>query len=260
MSCDGLQPAWVDYTRRNDPAHPEGVSILEENLEKRGRPKVLCFWTKAPHKLCRLYSRHIRELQERGTLVLAQVTLNHYREMEPGISEEDRTLTELAALLGPSSMRLRFDPIIVGYTTPDHFNRTVRSARAIGITRITTNFLVPRYKGVGALLKRRGFRIDQPTDERKAEILSKMLKMLDREVELAVCAETAHLVERVQGLKEASCADPTWAADVMPSLSGSFKAHPSRKRCGCFYSEDWGVYRNMGGYACPHKCLYCYAK
>jgi DNA repair photolyase len=42
----------------------------------------------------------------------------------------------------------------------------------------------------------------------------------------------------------------------MEELSG----HTSRKGCGCFYTHDWGEYPSKGGYPCPHKCLYCYAK
>ena len=78
---------WIDFTRRNDPAAPFWVRRLQEQLETQERPDVLCFWTKAPAVIAALYGATIRALQQAGTLVLAQVTDNHYGHvLEPGIS------------------------------------------------------------------------------------------------------------------------------------------------------------------------------
>lgn len=250
---------WVDFTRRNDPAHPAGVEILEKKL-LQGFPHVFCFWTKAPVKVASLYAHHIKKMQEQGTLVLSQVTLNNYKEMEPGVNDFDKNLGPLIELLGgPQYIRLRFDPIIVGYTTPAHFSKTVEVALKHGIKRIIVNFLVPEYKGVGLLLAKKGFKIQKPSHEMKVEILSRLLSM-SRGIEIAVCAESFALTNDLPQLKKAACSDAEWAEELRPDLKGIFTLRPSREGCGCCYSADWGIYRNWGGYACPHQCLYCYAK
>lgn len=62
-------------------------------------------------------------------------------------------LTQLARLIGRDAIRIRFDPIIVGYTTPVHFRKTLAVAATHGIKRIVTKFLLPEYKGVGKVQK-----------------------------------------------------------------------------------------------------------
>ncbi|MDN5348113.1 MAG: hypothetical protein PWP65_1677 [Clostridia bacterium] len=252
--------SWVDFTRRNDPAHPAGAALLEEKLKKHGPPRVLCFWTKAPARVSHIYAPVIASLRQNGTLVLAQVTLNNYREMEPGIKDADRELGPLVEILGgPEHIRLRFDPIVDGYTRPEHFQKTVEVARKYGIRRIITNFLVPEYKGVGNLLAQKGFQINKPSRQRKIEILAGFLKMAG-DIELAVCAESKDLILELPRLKKAACSDAEWAISLRPELEGMFSPRPSRPGCGCCYAADWGLYKNWGGYTCPHQCLYCYAK
>ena len=143
--------SWIDFTRRNDPAHPQGLKLLQNNIAQHGYPKVLCFWTKAPDTVARLYHDVIIDMQNHYTLVLAQVTINNYPEMEPGVKPEP--LTSLVNIQGSSiplhrpissdAIRIRFDPIIVGYTTPKHFKQTLNVAVRHSIKRIITNFLVP---------------------------------------------------------------------------------------------------------------------
>jgi hypothetical protein len=258
--------SWIDFTRRNDPACPAGVDLFRQQLSQHGYPSVLCFWTKAPATVAELYHDAIAEMQNWGTLVLAQVTMNCYgQDMEPGITPEKRDLGPLVDLIGAGAIRLRFDPIIPGYSTMQHFLDCLAVARKHGIRQITANFLVAEYKGVGRLLQARGFDVREPTIRWKIDVIKRMHPyVVNTDVEIAVCAESAYLAtagdHHLPWLKPAKCADPDWAISLCPDLADTFKLRPSRKGCGCAYSGDWGQYRNRGSYRCPHGCLYCYAK
>ncbi len=247
---------WIDFTRRNDPACQQGLDRLQAQLKKYGYPGVLCFWSKNPQGIALLYNEIIKEMQANGTVVLAQFTINNYGlKLEPGISSGMLDLSGIIELLGPDKIRLRFDPIIPGTTNISHFRATIEIAQNFGIKRIIANFIMPEYKGVGKLMASEGITIAHITDPQKQAILCRMLSMLkDIGIELAVCAETAALAN--YGLKSASCADPQWARQFGVEVVG----RPSRKGCGCCYSDDWGQYRSRGGWVCPHGCLYCYAK
>ncbi|MCL6478139.1 MAG: DUF1848 domain-containing protein [Peptococcaceae bacterium] len=195
------------------------------------------------------------------TLVLAQVTVNGYSSvLEPGAKPEYTDLKELIKLLGsPKHVRARFDPIIPGFTTMGHFKRHLKKITSCGINHTTVNFMVPSYKKVGETLNQKGIEWYEATDERKAEILTGMLELAtEYGVNIAACAESAGLAKTVPGILPARCADPTWPMNLGVPLS--FKKHPSRKNCGCVYSDDWGQYFSRGGYKCPVQCLYCYAK
>jgi len=253
---------WVDFTRRSDPAHPKGVARLEQQLQKYGIPRVLCFWTKAPNVVATLYHDIINDISKQ-CLVLAQVTLNTYdREMEPGITPDMTVLKGLIELLGgPGHVRLRFDPIIPGYTQIGHFMNCLDIAHIAGISQITTNFLVPSYKGVGKLLKEKGFSVFDPTVEWKKDVLTRMVaEARERDIVIAGCAELYRDNILVDGMRTSGCADPSWAIGLRPELDGIFTQRASRPGCLCVYDADWGQYASRGGYRCPHNCLYCYAK
>lgn len=257
---------WVDFTRRNDPACEAGAVLLERRLAEcrtSGRwPDVLCFWSKNPAFLAARYCSLIREFQGNGTLVLAQITLNpgYQPFLEPGVNPAWwEGLGPLVRLLGEGAVRLRFDPVVKGFTTPAVFHRHLEIARRFGIAHTVANFLIPSYKGVGKLLAARGLPAGEFAEEEVVRILTRLVDMGARcGVRVAACAEWSHLVGTVAGLARASCSDPEWAAAFRPELKLSLR--PSRKGCGCCYSDDWGVYRSRGGYACPHQCLYCYAR
>jgi len=196
-------------------------------------------------------------MQDKGKIVLAQFTINNYGSiLEPGIEPDMLDLSGIVKILSPDKIRLRFDPIIPGFTTPAHFKATIQIAQDHGIGRIITNFLVPEYKGVGRLLQDKGIPVKKLTDWDIIKVLDRMFKMLNGTgIDLAVCAETAAFAGGK--IKAAACSDPAWAKQFgVKDLS----IRPSRKGCGCCYSDDWGQYRSNGGYACPHQCLYCYAK
>jgi len=253
---------WVDFTRRTDPSTTFWVRHLESQLQARGYPRVFCFWTKAPGTVAELYKDIVKDMQRHGTLVLAQVTYNGYTELEPGVTAERSNLAPLVDLLGPSHIRLRFDPIIVGFTKPEHFERCLEAASRYKITRIITNFILLSYKDVRDAMAE--FGVDrEATREEKADILAWFVDSAVRQgTEIGICAETIGegLAKDVPGLKATGCADMNWAIALKPELLNAFKKRPSRPGCQCCYTDDWGLYSSKGGQKCPHLCLYCYAK
>lgn len=254
--------SWVDYTRRNDPSQPFFVERLKAQLLKYGYPHVLCFWTKSPHLLATLYKDLIECMQRNDTLVLVQVTYNGYKELE-NVSEKNTDLTSLVSLIGSKNIRLRFDPIIPGYTTFSQFQNVVGIAEKFGIKRIITNFIVPEYKDVDKVLKETGVNILKITDEIKTKALEQMVDYcIVCNIELSGCAElnADGITNRVNGLIKAGCADMNWAIELKPELEGKFKLNSSRKGCLCCYDKDWGLYRSNGAPECIHQCKYCYAK
>lgn len=254
--------AWVDFTRRNDPACPEALEYLKKTLQAK-KPGVFCFWTKAPDVVANLYADVIRQMRSEGVLVLCQATINRgYKLLEPGVHTEYQELGKLIELLGgPQYVRARFDPVIFGYTAPSMFEEHCRFISSYGVDYTVVNFYVPHYKHTAEYMRARGIKFDpNPSWDQQDNCLATVAEIAHAYgVRVAVCAETVAWAGRY-GLLPARCSDPTWAVTLRPDLAGAFQKHPSRKGCGCVYSEDWGIYRNQGGWRCPHQCLYCYAK
>jgi hypothetical protein len=252
---------WIDFTRRNDPAAPFWVSRLQDRLDSQARPDVLCFWTKAPAVVADLYRYVICSLQEAGTLVLAQVTKNHYGPLlEPGIHPERADLQPLVDLVGAQAIRLRFDPIIPTFTTREHFQACLEDANRYGIQRITVNWIaLKKYPKVAPRLRRAGLTPEEATEAEQAAFARGLLAQANGSVELAVCAESHALVRQVPELKTAACADMAWAVTLRPELAGRLRHRPSRSGCGCCYNGDWGEYASSKAPKCIHGCLYCYA-
>ena len=260
---------WVDYTRRNDPASIYWVRRLEDLLQKQEAPHVFCFWTKNPGYIAAHYKSYIDHMKSQGTIVLAQVTYNFYPELEPGVLKyaagRAAGLQKLIQVLGgPAYVRLRIDPIIMGYTTPKIIEQSLNTAYHNNIKNVTTNILVPGYKGVGQkLLNQNIIKASdlKPDNNRINKAFTTIVKIAqDRDIKVSACAETSGLVGVIPGIDKAQCADPSWALGIKYNLPVVFKTKPSRKGCGCVYSADWGLYANQGAPACWGQCRYCYAQ
>ena len=257
---------WIDFSRRNDPACPAGVVLFKEMLAKTAKlPDVICFWTKNPGRVAALYGEVVTELRAKGVTFLAQVTMNPYYDLlEPGAPRAGDdvqavySLNLLSDLLGgPNHIRLRFDPIIKGFTTLRMFSQHCFIARLARINHTAVNFLVPEYKDVGQALIRLGIPAEGFSNQDKEDVLDKLYQHAQGfGIDLAVCAESSRFA--TAGILRARCADPDWVRAV--GVQASFTTRPSRPGCGCCYSADWGEYRSKGGYVCPHQCVYCYAK
>lgn len=248
----------IDFSRRTDPACPEGLLRLTNKLAVHGAPRVLHIWTKAPATVARMYGDLFRQLKNAGTIVCAQVTLNFYEPPVEQIPAEALDIKPLVDLLGSEAVRLRLDPVIAGYTDKFNIVAATTVATVFSIERLTVNFLVPSYKNVSALLSRHGIDPRESTFDEKKSLLAYAASLLPSVTEVAVCAENGNLIREVPGLKPAACSDPEWFRRLGADLSG-LKSRKSRSGCGCFYTDDWGEYPSRGGYVCPHKCLYCYA-
>ncbi|MCF7790717.1 MAG: DUF1848 domain-containing protein [Victivallales bacterium] len=249
----------IDYSRRTDIACPEGVSILNSKLKKYGYPALIHFWTKAPAAVADLFSETVYRMKKNNVIVCMQVTLNNYGKPLENVSEDMQQLDKVVRQFGPDHIHLRFDPIIIGYTKMAHFKTTLRTALKYNIGRITVNFIETKYKGVGKALKNYGIYFENGTTEKKIKILNRLRNVTPDNIELAVCAESAGLSKHVEGIRNASCADPEWFKELGLDVN-NIKGHSSRKGCGCYYTADWGTYPTRNGYICPHKCIYCYAK
>ncbi|MCP3685589.1 MAG: DUF1848 domain-containing protein, partial [bacterium] len=188
------------------------------------------------------------------TLYLAQVTDNGYG--PPLEAKINFDLAPLAKLIGPKAIRLRFDPIIGGITKPSHIHETLHHAVEQGIDHLTVNFFISSYKRTGLTMTKNGILWKEIYS--KYGILQLVQSFaIEHHVNLAICAECSGM-SIPKGVLSARCADAQWAKSLRPDLN--FTTKPSRKGCGCCYNGDWGVYKSQGGWTCPHKCVYCYAK
>ena len=132
-------------------------------------------------------------------MVLAQVTDNHYGQLlEPGILPERADLEPLVNLLGAGNIRLRFDPILPGFTTLEHFQACLEDALRFGIQRITINWIIiHKYRHVAMRLQRVGLTPREATEDEQAAFARDLLEQASGRVELAVCAESHTLVRSV---------------------------------------------------------------
>ena len=249
----------IDYSRRTDPACKEGLELLESKIKRFGFPSLIHIWTKAPGKLFEIYGKIFEQLQKHNTILCGQITLNHYGKPLESVSKSSQDISRIVGTFGSKAIRLRFDPIIFGYTTLKHYKQTMELAQIYNISRVTVNFLETKYGRVWERLKECNIDYYEGTFCDKVRVLNKLREVTPPNIDIAVCAESAHLVQYVDGITKAACADPEWFKSLGLDIT-TIKGHNSRKSCGCYYSDDWGKYPGKGGYSCPHKCLYCYAK
>ncbi len=145
-------PNWVNFGQQADPAYPIAVKYLKQKLDTVGIPKVLCFWTRDPAVITKLYQNIITDLIQAGCLVLAQVTPNNYGNIEPGIentsAQPENAIIDifepLIDLLGGSDhIRLRFGPILPLWYKRPSFPMIILAAYIHKIDQITISFQEP---------------------------------------------------------------------------------------------------------------------
>lgn len=239
---------WYDFSRSNDPTSTEGYRVFHQNKSELTEGDVLCFWTANPFGLVQMYKTDILELHKKGIIVVAQPTMNFYGNIEPGIKPEFLDLGPLVDLLGNDHVRVRFDPIIPGYTTPKHFKQCVNQVVKYGIEQVTINFLADTYPKA---LARIGVKKAVWDDKKKMEVINNLLEIVDGRFRIAMCAESSKFVNPLCNIYPARCADPEW---VTPFGYVVGEGHNSRKGCGCFYTKNWRFNSK-----CPHGCVYCFS-
>jgi hypothetical protein len=194
-----------------------------------------------------------------GSLVLAQPTINPgYKALEPNINPKMWEMEGLISLLGsPEHIHPRFDPIIAPFTQDEMFEEHCSILHKYKIAQTTVNLCDIYHNDVQYTLTNQGFNVVNLNDTQKTIILSRYKEIADKyNIKIAVCAPSANLSELIPGILPAHCSDIEWAR----SLGGDTKyltPAKTRKGCGCYYTNDWGINTSNGGWKCYYACRYC---
>jgi hypothetical protein len=262
------EATYLDVSRRTDPARIDRVwDNVRAVIETYGAPWIVQLWTKdAAGTLARGGSLLQRLLMD-GTTLAAQVTVTGLSGTvwEPLTPEEPFAgVADLISLAGgPGHIKWRYDPIIPTVHRMERFGHLAERAAMLGITRCVVNFLAPpgRYKRVdarlGAVLPDWGDGMPGYGDAWQAETAAQLVELAgEAGLTVAVCAESAGMPGRVQGLDTAACGDHDWFVALSGHDPGRAPATGSRPGCGCAAYFDAGLY---GQRRRCHQCLYCYA-
>ncbi len=259
---------YVDITRRTDPAKVDRVwENLAAVVEAYGAPWAAQLWTKdLAGALDRGHSL-LHEMRGAGTALACQLTVTGLfgTAWEPANTASPFAGAEAFAALagGPEHVKWRYDPVVPTVHREARFARLAGQAEALGIRRCVINFIAPpgRYKRVDRRLAQAlpGWADGMPgyDDDWKLETAAALLDIArDHGLTLAVCAESAHLSEKLPGLGRAACGDRDWFVALSGRDPGIPEGRGSRPGCGCAPYFDVGLY---GQWRRCHQCLYCYA-
>ena len=259
---------YVDVTRRTDPARIQRVwDNLRALFDAYGAPWVVQLWTKDPAGTLARGGPQLRRLRDAGTTLAAQVTVTGLGGTlwEPLVPAEPFAgLSELIALTGgPVHVKWRYDPVMPTVHRLENYRRLAGQAVERGITHCVINFVAApgRYKRVdarlAAVLPGWGGGMPGYDESWRAEIAAELVEAAcELGLAVAVCAESAGLVDRVEGLLPAVCGDHDWFVALSGHDPGRAPAKGSRPGCGCAAYFDVGLYGQRN--RC-HQCLYCYA-
>jgi hypothetical protein len=259
---------YVDVTRRTDPARIERVwDNLSAVIDAYGAPWVVQLWTKDAAGTLGRGGPLLRRLLAGGTALAAQVTVTglggtRWEPLAP--AEPFAGVPELIAVLGgPEHVKWRYDPLIPTVHRLDRFWRLAEQAAGLGITRCVINFVAApgRYKRVDARLAAAlpGWAEGMPgyDESWRVEVAAELVEAAGNlDLSVAVCAESAGLAGRVEGLQPAVCGDHDWFVALSGCDPGRAPTIGSRPGCGCAAYFDVGLY---GQRQRCHQCLYCYA-
>lgn len=231
---------------------------------------TVVFWSKDFGQFLR--GDYALELHRRGYNLFLHFTLNaEDRVLEPRIPPLEarlRQMEHLARRVPPEAISWRFDPLCF-YRSPGSrlqhnlagFAGIARRLAGLGITRCITSFMDPYPKIVRRLRGRPGFRFEDPSVERRVEILLNMEAVCrSLGMSLSLCCERP-LLEALppeSEIRPAACI----SHDLLLRLyGGTLSCRPDRAQrrsqgCGCQESRDIGSYRRQ---PCYHNCLFCYA-
>jgi hypothetical protein len=259
---------YVDVTRRTDPARIQRVwDHLGALADTYGPPWVVQLWTKDAAGTLARGGPLLRRLLDGGTTLTAQVTVTGLggTVWEPRVPAQPFAgLFELIALIGgPDHVKWRYDPVIPTVHRLNRYRRLARQAAEMGISQCVINFVAApgRYKRVDARLAAAlpGWGDGMPGYGRswQAGVAAELVEAAgELGLAVAVCAETAGLADRVEGLLPAVCGDHGWFVALSGHDPGRAPAKGSRPGCGCAAYFDVGLYGQRN--RC-HRCLYCYA-
>ncbi len=215
---------------------------------------------------------YAQELHRRGYHLFFHFTLNaEDRLLEPRIPPLESRLEQMAHLarqVPPDAITWRFDPLCF-YRCPgsrlrnnlEGFATIARRVAGLGITRCTTSFMDHYPKIDRRLHAHPGLRFEDPSLERRLEILLGMEAVCrSLGMDLSLCCEA----ELVTALPADSRIHPGACIShklLLRLYGGTLSCKPDRTQrrsqgCGCQQSRDIGSYRRQ---PCYHNCLFCYA-
>ena len=243
----------IDFTRRNDPACSEAVELLDKQLKSNNHIDIFTFWSKNPNGIYNLYKDHIKKLLDNKTIVFGMFTITGYGEiLEPGIDmDKFHRMDKIVNLIGSNKIKLRFDPIIPGYTTIKHLIYFKSIVDKYNIQNVIYNFINVRYKKIKEELKNVNITVDNRLKHKWVNILHKTF----RNYNIHACAEA-----RLTDPNPEACISKQWILSYIPNANPKHNKN-NRLGCLCCNTDDWGLYSSWkNSYKCPHGCLYCYAK
>ena len=259
---------YVDVTRRTDPARVQRVwDNLQALVDAYGPPWVVQLWTKDAIGTLARGGSLLRRLLDQGTTLTAQMTVTGLggTVWEPRVpSEPFSGVSDLIALTGgPDHVKWRYDPVIPTVHRLDRYRRLAEQAAGLGLGQCVINFLAApgRYKRVdtrlAAALPGWGDGMPGYDEAWRSETAAELVQAgCESGFTVAVCAESAGLADRVDGLLPARCGDHNWFVVLSGHDPGRAPAKGSRPGCGCAAYFDVGLY---GQRSRCHRCLYCYA-
>ncbi len=253
-----LTEGWFKSVNPFNPSQARIVSLLPQDVD------AVVFWSKNPEPM----QKHLDRLDSIGLRYYFQYTLNDYPGfLEPGVPPLGRrldTFQRLASRLGPKRMVWRYDPIIVGSTTPveyhlERFNEI--SHRLSGYCERVVISFVDFYgklsKRFDILEKANGFRAFDITRPEYGESLDPLVSGISglasaNGMKVYSCSESLDLEK--WGVMHGSCIDAFLLNEIFHLDLRPDKDRNQRKGCLCAASVDMGAYNS-----CAHACAYCYA-
>lgn len=233
-----------------NPMNPRQVSLWPTAPEA---VDALVLWSKNPAPLL----PHLDMLA--GYTPLIQYTLTAYPpSIEPGLpptAERIAVFQALAAALGPERLIWRYDPICYGpgLGRAEHVAAFAALAGQLAgrAGRCVISFL-DDYAAVRGALAARGLYAPDPAEQLA---LASALSPIARRAGMAIsaCCEAVDLT--AAGVSAAPCIDRAQIEALCGRALRAGKDPGQRPKCGCARSVDLGAYE-----ACPHGCVYCYAK
>ena len=201
---------------------------------------------------------HTGEIKDMGFRQYWHVTITPYgKEIEtnvPPYREVIDSFKKMAAIVGPSCMAWRYDPILLlepDYTEEKHLEYFAEMA---GLLKDSTKTCVISFLDLYEKTRRNfpeGRTVPMEAQRRLAEAIAKICR--ENGMRLHTCCENAELAE--YGIDTSGCMtgevlERAWEIGLDVPAS----AKQARGPCSCILGGDIGAYNT-----CPHGCRYCYA-
>lgn len=239
----------AEFVDVRNPFNPKQVQRI------RLQPEVVdavIFMTKNPAPMLPILS------QLRSLPLGFQVTITPYGpDIEPYVGNKRKVIeafVQLARVLGPQAMILRYDPIFFTPTLDEAWHQRA-FAKLCGLLtgstkQVIISYLDTDYKNTQRHLKQ--MNLDR-CDFDRFRSLAVELAAIGRQygMTLQLCAEDPALA--AGGIVTRSCIDQLWL-DQLTGRHETFREAQVRPHCHCLAVTDIGEYN-----CCPHGCRYCYA-